>query len=337
MSDQAVPADVKQPQGIVPFVTAVAQYFMDFLETDFHKVKNPKRHIQTRNGNNLQISINLNRYKKYNALVWKVIRNGFEDEALKELKRGMHTTAIPQSLLQLINDQTSLVSQHEIDTIVKLFKNEIELALTKNQNNTPAAITMALDGIARVIREKFLASFVERIREPLEKLKTATVDSIYQIEEELLAVLMWPFEGAVSSIVNQLSLGNELDADNALNQIFELKDVKDKLKSFFDGFAASDLFFEVSELFNNKNLMEKQEFYLYFCDISYKSFTYPLFYIPIQIEKTANGFAFAFDSLLYVNRKAIQFISQDYNSQIERKGTMGAFLERIILTFQEKG
>ena len=330
MSDQAVPADVKQPQGIVPFVTAVAQYFMDFLETDFHKVKNPKRHIQTRNGNNLQISINLNRYKKYNALVWKVIRNGFEDEALKELKRGMHTTAIPQSLLQLINDQTSLVSQHEIDTIVKLFKNEIELALTKNQNNTPAAITMALDGIARVIREKFLASFVERIREPLEKLKTATVDSIYQIEEELSAVLMWPFEGAVSSIVNQLSLGNELDADNALNQIFELKDVKDKLKSFFDGFAASDLFFEVSELFNNKNLMEKQEFYLYFCDISYKSFTYPLFYIPIQIEKTANGFAFAFDSLLYVNRKAIQFISQDYNSQIERKGTMGAFLERII-------
>jgi hypothetical protein len=336
MSERAVSVDVKQPQGIVPFVTAVAQYFMDFLETDFHKVKNPKRHIQTRNGNNLQVSINLNRYKKYNALVWKAIRNGFEDDVLKELKRGMHTTAIPQSLLQLIKDQILLVPQGEIDAVLRLFKNEIELAITKNQNDTPAAITMALDGIARIIREKFLAPFVERIREPLEKLKTATVDSVYQIEEELSAVLMWPFEGAVSSIVNQLSLDNEFDADNALKQVFELKDVKDKLCSFFEGFAAGDLFFEVSELFNNKTLMEKQEFYLYFCDISYKSFTYPLFYIPIQIEKTEDGFSFTFDSLLYVNRKAIQFISQDYNAQIERKGTMGAFLERIIYLAEKR-
>ena len=79
----------KDPQKIVPFVTEVARYFMDFLETDFHKVKNPKRYIQSRTSKNLQISINLNKYKKYNALVWKVIRNGFDDDALSQLKRGI--------------------------------------------------------------------------------------------------------------------------------------------------------------------------------------------------------------------------------------------------------
>jgi hypothetical protein len=78
----------EQPAGIIPFVKEVAQYFMDFLETDFHKVKNPKRQVQNRNSNNLQVGISLQKYKKYNALVWKIIRSGFEDDSLNQLKRG---------------------------------------------------------------------------------------------------------------------------------------------------------------------------------------------------------------------------------------------------------
>lgn len=336
MTESALIDHKQQPQGIVPFVTEVARYFMDFLETDFHKVRNPKRHIQNRNKDNLQVSINLDKYKKYRSLVWKVIRNGFEDNALYELKRGVHTTTIPQSLLQLIQSQIEAVQQTEIDTVVVLFKNEIELGLSKNPNDTPAAIIMALDGTARIIREKFLSPFIEKIREPLEKIKTSTVDSVYQIEEELVGILILPFEDTVSAIINQLSLGQTIDTESSLKQVFALQNVQSKLESFFKGFAAGDLFFEVSELFNNKNLLEKQEYYLYFCDVSYKGRTYPLFYIPVQIEKTTDGFVFTFDTLLYVNKKAIQFIAQDYNAAIERKGSLGAFLERIIYIVEKR-
>jgi len=336
MSVSAEEKQEPESKGIIPFVTEVARYFMDFLETDFHKVRNPKRHIQHRNSSNLQVSVNLNKYKKYSALAWKVIRNGFEDDALNELKRGIHTTAIPQSLLQLILDQIEAIEPEAVEAVIKLFRNEIDLGITKNPNDTTAAITFAIDGIARVIREKFLASFVEKIREPLDKIRTATVDSVYQVEEELTDVLIRPFEDVVSSIINQISLGKEIEAEQSLEQIFELEDVQNKLESFFKGFAAGDLFFEVSELVNNKSLLEKQEFYLYFCDISYKNQTYPLFYIPIQIQKNTEGFAFSFDSLLYVNKKAVQFISQDYNSAVERKGSLGAFVERIIYLAEKR-
>jgi len=279
-----------ESQGIIPFVTEVASYFMDFLETDFHKVRNPKRFIQTRNSSNLQVCINLNKYKRYSPLVWKVIRNGFADDSLKELRRGTHTNQIPQSLLKLIQEQITLIEPESVEGIIGLFRNEIDLGLSKHPNDTTAAITFALDGIARTIREKFLAAFIENIREPLDRIKTATVDSVFQIEEELTQVLMMPFEDVVSSIVNQLTLRRSVDAEELLGQVFDLKDVKGKLESFFKGFAAGDLFFEVSELVNNKNLLEKQEFYLYFCDITYKNHTYPLFYVPVGLrEKTETG------------------------------------------------
>ncbi len=325
-----------ESKGVIPFVTEVARYFMDFLETDFHKVKNPKRHIQHRNSNNLQICINLNKYKKYTSLVWKVIRQGFEDGVPGELKRGVHTTAIPQSILQLVQDQIAAIKSEEVEKVIKLFYNEIDLGISKNPNNTTAAITCALDGIARVIREKFLASFVDKIREPLDKIRTATIDSVSQIEEELTDILIGSLEDAVSSIINQISLGKEIETEQSLEQVFELKDVQNKLESFFKGFAAGDLFFEISELVNNKSLMEKQEFYLYFCDISYNNKTYPLFYIPIQIQKSTECFTFSFDSLLYVNKKAMQFIVQNYNVAAERKGSLDAFVERIIYLAEKR-
>jgi hypothetical protein len=157
-------AEMQPPsEGVVPFVTEVCRYFMDFLETDFHKVRNPKRNIQHRNSNNLQISINLNKYKKVTTRAWRLIKDGFEGNALSSLKRGDYTTAIPHSLLNLIQEKIKLISQDDLTTTIKLFHNEIDIGITKNPKDTTAAISYALDGISRVIRNNFINVFVDRI------------------------------------------------------------------------------------------------------------------------------------------------------------------------------
>ena len=50
---------MEQNNGLA-FIKEVAKYFMDFLETDFHKRRNPKRSVQLRNSSNLLIGLNLN-------------------------------------------------------------------------------------------------------------------------------------------------------------------------------------------------------------------------------------------------------------------------------------
>jgi len=323
-------------KSIIPFVTEVARYFMDFLETDFHKVRNPKRQIQFRNSDNLQTCIDLNKYKKYTSLVWKIIRSGFYDDDLNELKHGVYIYQISTSLLQLIEEQIKLIQPSEIEELIKQFDNEIILGLHKNPNDTAAATNFAVDGISRVIREKFIANFITKIRVPIEKITDSTVDSVYQIEESLTDILVKPLEDVLTTIINDHKLEKKSKSLILLKQFFDLQDTQHKLESFFKGYAIGDLFFEVTELVVNKNLLEKQEFYLYFCDITYDKHTYPLFYIPVHIEKNNLGFSFHFDSLLYVNKKAVQFITQSFNEKNERPGTLIAFLERIIY-LSEKG
>lgn len=50
------------------FIKEVAKYFMDFLETDLHKRRNPKRNVQLRNASNLLIGLNLSKYPSFNPL-----------------------------------------------------------------------------------------------------------------------------------------------------------------------------------------------------------------------------------------------------------------------------
>jgi len=51
------------------FIKSVAKYFMDFLETDFHKRRNPKRSVKSKNSDNLLVGLNLNKYPSFNPTI----------------------------------------------------------------------------------------------------------------------------------------------------------------------------------------------------------------------------------------------------------------------------
>ncbi|MBR6907764.1 hypothetical protein IKN40_04675 [bacterium] len=59
--------------------------------------------------------------------------------------------------------------------------------------------------------------------------------------------------------------------------------------------------------------MDKQDFYLYFCDITHKNVKYPIFYIPLSIYKNNQKLYVTFDSQIYYNKKAVEYIIQEYN------------------------
>lgn len=95
-----------------------------------------------------------------------------------------------------------------------------------------------------------------------------------------------------------------------------------------------DVYNEVNEMSRNKAILDKQEFYLYFCDITYNKTKYPVFYIPFSVEKLGDALVFEFDSQLYVNKKALEYIVQQYNEERGKFGNLKTISERIIYLAQ---
>jgi len=174
--------------GLV-FVKEVAKYFMDFLETDFHKRKNPKRSIQLRNNNNLLIGLNLNKYPSFNNIVWKAINHAFDKNILNTIQKGVYRTNIPKNLLDLVKLQSEKINDKQIERILEQSAEEIEKSAAIYKKEYDQALSISLETVAKIIKKELVLPFISNLEKPLENLNLGDENSIYLMEEELTSIL----------------------------------------------------------------------------------------------------------------------------------------------------
>ena len=63
--------EAEDNSGTLDFFSEVTKYFMDFLETDFHKRRLPRRSIKARNSDNLLVGVSLKKYESFNREIQK--------------------------------------------------------------------------------------------------------------------------------------------------------------------------------------------------------------------------------------------------------------------------
>ncbi len=316
------------------FIKEVAKYFMDFLETDFHKRKNPKRNVQLRNQDNLLIGLNLNKYPLFLAQITKAIYSGFSKNNTVSIGKGVYKTSIPKNLIELIDLQIEKISKKQIIGIINKVADIVESNSVLYKKEYDRAFSTAIDEASKIIKTDLVLPFVSNLEKPLENLALGDENSIYLMEEELTAVLSNMIENKISELIKIIISGEKINISSELGTIFEIKDVKTNTSSFFESFQVGDLFSEIYEIERNRTILDKQEFYLYFCDISYNKVKYPIFYIPFGLVKQNESFVVEFDSQVYVNKKALEFVTQEYNKDGNKNGNLKEISERIIYLAQ---
>ena len=93
---------------ITLFVKEVGRYFMEFLETDFHKRRLPRRSIKIHNDKGLLTGVNLSKYPTFYKVGYKLVNSSFSGDVLGSIQKGVYKADIPRSLLDLIKKQINL-------------------------------------------------------------------------------------------------------------------------------------------------------------------------------------------------------------------------------------
>lgn len=327
----------KNTKGSLDFIKEVAKYFMDFLETDFHKRRNPKRSVQFRNNSNLLIGLNLNKYPSFNALVWKMVNRGFDKNVLNTIQKGAYRTNIPKNLLELIKLQTEKITEKRISKIITQIADEVEKSSALHLKEYDQALTASLETSAKVLKTELVLPFVSNLEKPLKNLNLGDENNVYLMEEELTAVLVNLLENKISEVVKLILAKTKVDITKQIKEVFTIQDVKSAILSFFENFQVGDLFAELYEMERNRTILDKQEFYLYFCDITFNNAKYPIFYVPFSVNKQGDSFGVEFDSQVYINKKALEYVTQEYNKENNHHGNLQTITERIIYLAQHQG
>src|SRR5437773_1967125 len=158
------------------FFKEVAKYFMDFLETDFHKHKFPKRSVKFRNKDNLLIGLNLQKYETFNRLVLKFVAANFNEAKLNKIDKGVHKTTLPRNLLNLITLQIEKIPATHVDSIVSKIAAEIEKIGTLHSREYDAALSAIVETTMKIIKADLITPFIENIEKPLQNLSLGDED-----------------------------------------------------------------------------------------------------------------------------------------------------------------
>jgi very-short-patch-repair endonuclease len=316
-------------RGNLAFVKEVAKYFMDFLETDFHKHKNPKRSVKLRNKDNLLIGINLRKYPSFAEEILKLIGQSFKEKS-KKIERGIYRSNLPKNLLEVIRIRVGKISPDSVAKILDEITTEVENASALYKSEHDKAITTSYEASALIIKTGIVLPFIDSIEKPIESLGLGDEEELYLIEEELTEILFSLVENKIGETVNRLIGGEVIKIREALGDVFLIDEIKKAVQSYFDALQVGDLFHEFYEIAKNKDILDKQDFYLYLGEISYGKSKYPLFYLPFSLDRGGETLTLTFDQQLYVNKKAVEFIAQEYNNQKNTHGNIASFSERII-------
>lgn len=320
-----------QNAGSIPlFIKEVGRYFMEFLETDFHKRSLPRRSIKLHNERGLLTGLSLSKYPSFYKVAYKLINSCFNGDVLSSVQKGVYKADIPKSLLDLIKKQVNKVSDTDVNNLIKELDESIRQSALKNKEDYLKAFNSVMTDADAVLKKRIVLDLVKSIQKPLEINKIADENAIFQIEEELTNILKKKTEEAVSEGLKQLLSGGKSNIKKLLKDVLSTEDIRASMTKFFDMFRVSDLFNELHELYQNFQIEDKQEFYFYFYDISYQKNKYPIFYIPFSIERKSDTFSIAFDSQIYINKKALAYIVQEYNREREKVGALQTITDRII-------
>ena len=312
------------------FVQGLAKYFMDFLETDFHKRKKPKRSIKFKNNNNLLIGINLSKYSSFHNVIWRFINNGFYKDNLS-IKEGIYKNNILENLLDLIKVKIDKsITNEKFIKIINLISEKIkEIDLSnKKRNQLPKD---KIEQIKSIIESELVIPITSSFNEIINS-NLLNEDEVYLIGDELTEIV---FSLLSDNIYEIIKYKDQVNTKDYLSDIFNISDIKTSIYSFFKTFQVYDLFKEICEIIDNRTILEKQEFYLYFCDITFNKSKYPIFYIPLDINKQNDVLKIEFDYQIYINKKAIEYIAQEYNRENSKKGQLISE-KRIIYLSEDK-
>ncbi len=316
--------------NILPFIKDVATYFMDFLETDFHKRRLPKRHIKLHSRDNLLTGINLSKYPAFNRLAWNLLNNNFDPNKFNSLQKGIYRADIPKDLVDIIRIQLNKVTNRQINSIINDVVMRVEEAIALNSKDFELAMNYASETTSTILKQHLITPLINNIEKPLETLNLGDDNITYLMEEELADILSQPIERAISKILKHFIAGDRVITRNVLKDAVAIDEIKTEIQSFFENFRVFDLYNEIYEMHRNMAILDKQEFYFYFFDITYKKIKYPIFYIPVTVQKADDGLQFEFDPQLYINKKALGYIAQEINGEKGKFGTIASINERII-------
>lgn len=336
-SDQEADTVIELPTEKT-WIGSICGYFRDFLDTDFKKTRAPKRQILSRDKSGILTGISLLKYPELARDIWDLLATPFGADMMLELRvrRGKYRSRLSQNLLAVINRQVNAFDDARMLSIIDTVKARARNDKSRFEDDPERMADQTLSHIKSELLIAVINPLLGQLDTYFQNQNTESLETIYNLEEELGDLLVEPLSGSIGGAIASAIVDNNFsELDTLIEDVCQAQSIRSKFVSFFEGFATSDFYRDLSELRATMKLKDNFQIYIYVGSLKYGKAGYPIFYFPIDVSLSNSIYSIRIDPHILINKKAIDFGVGEVSRAIS-KPIAFSLDERIIYVGQNE-
>ena len=304
-------SDAEDLNEELSFTERLAQYYSDFLATDFKKGSLPKRRFQTRDKKGRRAGITLEKFSNFIPTLIKTLDTQFGSNLALKVSPKRYLAQLPSVVLVAIEAEIEKIDFIELENRIKKSVKSFSEAIKQKDIDLEVENQRFMNSLSQSVGVVIGAELTNKLQPVFEKSASNLFDALMAVDDDLSELIVSPLEDILPTVIYNLLSENDVNPlMDALHEIFNPEKIKEDLREYFSSFSAGDLATEIRELFNVEQLEDNLEFYLYLGEVRYNNHEFPMFYIPFKLEFEGAIATLNFEPRLLVNKKAIDYIAR---------------------------
>lgn len=294
--------------------TSIAGYFRDFIETDFKKIQTPSRRIVLQAETGFRAGMRLKPYEMLERDIWKLLQQPSGEQMQLRLSPRKYTRSLSPVLLKVIEEQIRAIDPAQLGAVHAAVAEVIAHSYAAAGADPEEWVEKVRRALCDQVSAHIVRPLIAKMDAPLQRQAYSIIDSLYAVETELVEAVAGELGGHLPDILaRHLAQRDDQMVQDALASFLTMEHTRIMLAGFFDSFVSADAFLEFRDIKTYANITDGVTLYLYLGALRFGSVNYPLFFLPVQVDKLADGSGYDLTifNQLFANRAAIDFILQE--------------------------
>ena len=163
-------------KGLAGFCKRLAQYYAEFLSTDFKKQRLPRRRLQNSDPQGHLVGIPLRKYPGFQLKMWEDLAKSVGVGLSFNVQRGAWRSALPKAILEAISTHIARVNQEDLDIIVSGVISRLANVAKKKGSDPDIAFEQFIEEVRAVLARGIISPLLDNMEGFFERTENKPVE-----------------------------------------------------------------------------------------------------------------------------------------------------------------
>jgi tetratricopeptide (TPR) repeat protein len=173
------------PHGLGGFFKRLAQYYAEFLSTDFKKQRLPRRRLQTSDAQGRLVGIPLRKYPGFQQKMWEELAKPIGTGLSIKIARGNWRSSLPKAVVEATTTHIGYVTQEDLDEVVNTVLGRVA-GIAKAKGSDPViAFEKFVEEVRAAIAKRVISPLLDRMEGFFARTENKPIESLRELEDQL--------------------------------------------------------------------------------------------------------------------------------------------------------